>query len=155
MSSNLDVGPYSGGNTAVFQDVQASMVASQALTAFTDTVIQFNTEIIGKSFVSLSSNQFTLDEGDYIIKMQVNCANSGRGLIWVKDTSNVSYGGGHWGGNFDNMPKHIFMPISIPSGGKTIEFMVNSPGNYSFGGPTVSPTNGNEYYQQVQITKVG
>lgn len=67
MSSNLDVGPFGGGNTAVFQDVQASGVAGQTFSIATFDVIDFNTEVVPKSWVSLSSNQFTLDAGVYYL----------------------------------------------------------------------------------------
>ena len=65
MSSNLDVGPFGGGNTAVFQDVRAQNVNGQTFSSSTFEAIEFNTEIVPKSWVSLSSDQFTLDAGIY------------------------------------------------------------------------------------------
>lgn len=68
MSSNLDVGPFSGGNIAVYQDVQSSGVAG---TSVTTTIADqpINTEVIGKSWSSLSANQITLDAGKYLISV--------------------------------------------------------------------------------------
>ena len=66
MSSNLDVGPFGGGNTAVFQDVRANGINGQTL-SIQGEVIEFNPEVIGKNFVTLSSHQLTIESGAYHI----------------------------------------------------------------------------------------
>ena len=91
MSSNLDVGPFSGGNIAVFQDVQSSGVAGTTVsTTLADQPL--NTEVIAKSWASLSANQVTLDAGDYVIKLidpQYEASTGGQGTRnYITDSSN-------------------------------------------------------------------
>lgn len=64
MSSNLDVGPFIG-NLAAFQDVRATGVAGQAISATTPTKLEFNTVRSANSFVSLSGNEFPMIGGKY------------------------------------------------------------------------------------------
>lgn len=161
MSSNLDVGPFGGGNTAVFQDVRASGVAPQTFNSLSDQVIEFNTVQTLKSFVSLSSNQFTLDEGIYTIaiKLSLRASSNPRSFqIWANDTSDISYGGTTQAISADINQvglSYAYFDITIPSGGKVIEFLGRTNTGSINSGGNVVPTNGDNYYQDVRITKVG
>ncbi len=156
--SNLGFGPFAGGNTAVFQDVQASGVAGVLLLGGSDNIVPFNTEVEPQNFVSLSGNQFTLAKGIYHIVFVDAWTQSGADRqVWIKDTSNVSYGGAKARFNSSTglqAQSQMEFFIEIPAGGKTVELMNRASGNVSHNN-TLSPTNGNEYYQQIIFKKVG
>ncbi len=144
-----------GAETAVFQDVQESGVAGQQLTAGADTIIQFNTTVTQKSFVTLNgSNQFALDEGIYRVTILVAPSGAAEWLLWVKDTSNASYGGASIGAN-SGVSQQFCFEVTVPSGGKTVELLGRTNGTSRISGNAKTPTNGNEYYQQIMFTKVG
>ena len=140
---------------AEFQDIQASGVAGTDITN-TAAVVPFNTENRSRSWVSLSSNAFTLDEGTYVIFVQ-DTGNSGTGITaqyTMKDTSdNTNYGSFKL--RFDNLN-------SLLSGGftftiasqKTMELFVeaNVPITKSL---AFSTANISEPYQLIQFKKIG
>ncbi len=65
--SNLEFGPFGGGNTIVLQNIGPG----QLIAADTDTTLTLNTEVRSRSFgTSFGSNQITLADGDYDIYIQ-------------------------------------------------------------------------------------
>ena len=161
MSSNLDVGPFGGGNTAVFQEVRSAGVAGQNFDSLSDQIVQFNTEVVPKSFVSLSSNQFTFDEGIYrlsILITGIGASNPRAFQIWAKDTSNVSYNGDSLmlSPDLDSIGYTIlYLDLVIPSGGRTIEILAKCNVGTLSNSTVITPTNGDNYYQKLYATKVG
>jgi hypothetical protein len=160
MSSNLDVGPFGGGNTAYFQDVKASGINGQGLN-INGQVIQFNTEVIGKSFITLSSNQFiNPSAGDYIVEYSASLrsATLEYGSIYLYDTNaGQSIGGGNFvsvAGDIDQLLKNTTrFPVQL-SGSEVLELRIACLSTFSFS--QKSAANGDdEYYQQISFTKVG
>ena len=66
-----NVGPFSGGNTAIFQRVDGS----QSNFTTSGVTMAFNTELKAKDWVSLSSDVFTLETGDYAIEVRLALIN--------------------------------------------------------------------------------
>lgn len=158
MSSNLDVGPFGGRNTAVFQDIRASGLAGQSATASTDEVLDLNTEVVGVPFATLLNNNITLDEGRYIVYCYDALVSGAiKTLYWLKDASDVSYGGLHSisaSSTIDGHNLNASFYITIPSGGKTLSWMHRVQGSTGTRAAS-SPSNGNEYYQQIAFKKIG
>ncbi len=159
MSSNLDVGPFGGGNTAVFQDVRANGINGQTL-SIQGEVIEFNTEVIGKNFVSLSSNQFTLEAGAYQITFSavLNASASRDGQIYLYDTVGlVSVGGIRItsdGVDLDQVTESEHSFFLKISSSKILELRIACSASYSFS-QIDSFYGDSEYYQQLIITKIG
>ena len=157
MSSNLDVGPFSGGNTAVFQDVRASGVAGQTWSGSVQTA-EFNTEIVPKSFVSESTNQFTMDAGIYLVRWRDSFTTAANEYIQVYayDTvGSVNVGGARICNPSDadkpDTTAHFYINLSAS---KVIEIRLDASNAVS----SVKDATGNgsfEYYQEVSFTKEG
>lgn len=161
MSSNLDVGPFSGSNIAVFQDVQADSVAGQTIN-ITATVQHFNTTIISKNWVTLSSNQFVLDAGVYSLVLQdagYPASSTNNELqYWLRDTLGVTYTGSKLiassaSDSLESNQVRFFLDLS--SGGKTIELYAQLRQNTLARNATNLSNGDSEFYQMFIIQKIG
>ena len=156
---NSSYGPETGGGsfeTAVFQEVKAPGIQSHAFSSTTFEAIEFNTEIVPQSWVSLSSNQFTLDAGIYYFvykpTWQVMPTNID---ISVYDVNASDVIGG---------TKTMLDTSSDVPANNTIPFYLNISSQVTFelryyilGIPSniFGRSQGTEYYQHLSITKIG
>jgi hypothetical protein len=155
MSSNLDVGPFSN-NIAVFQDQQSNGVAGTAITTtLTDQTL--NTEVIAKSWASLSANQVTLDAGDYSITVTDHFKGSSVDRVmvyYIRSAANAIIDSGQSAfpeAITEDLPVNINMTISL-SVSTAIKLSVQA----LFTGATrTAYSAGTEYYQKLIIQKIG
>lgn len=162
MSSNLDVGPFGGGNTAVFQDVRANGISGQTITS-SPTVMNLNTTVIARPWHgALSSNQIPLDAGKYRIDIIDTCtaddASANNIQYSIRDTGLNHLGGYKINANSDGSSYFAFNTSGSfyfeLTDDKSVEVIVKVQGASNY--PRGSNSNGsNEYYQQLHITKVG
>ena len=160
MSRNLDVGPFGGGNTAVFQDVQASGVAAQNIgTVNTTYTLRFNTEIVPKSWASLASDQITLDSGIYAITFisDLRSSNFAYSQLQIYDTVGAAIIGGckRQSSGTSDMFQTTEMKCFINLSSQTTLELRYRTSQQEASNLMVAHSQGDEYYHQVYITKVG
>ena len=163
MSSNLDVGPFGGGNTAVFQDIQANGVAGQGISGSAQ-VMNLNTVVVPQSWAeTISSNQIPLGKGVYFAEIIDTCTtndSTANNIQYsIRDTDLNHLGGYKINANSDgstavfgvNTSGSFYFELTVD---KTIEVWIRVAGasiylrGHNSGG-------GLEYYQQLRLTKVG
>lgn len=140
---------------ATFQEVQASGVAGQDISANIDEVQIFNTDVVANNFVSRLGNQFTMESGSYIALLWYPIKSTSDAQFWIKDTSNVSYGGVKI--RFDATNKTIGTTLQFSftiTESKTVELIARSFAVADQGVP-LTPSNGDEYYKSITFIKIG
>ncbi len=154
--SNLGFGPFNGGNTAVFQEVLATGVDGQVFDG-TDQIVSFNTEVISKDFVTLSSDQFTIDAGKYLVSWRCGLGVGSFEFIQVSayDTVGaVNVGGGRTSTSSSYTESSIEFYINLASS-KVIEIKIAAASAMSAAQSRVNNNPSSQYYEQITFTKIG
>ena len=160
MSSNLDVGPFGGGNTAIVQDQRAGGTDGLSITStLADQTL--NTIVRDRSWlVSLSSDEITLEAGEYDIYLEDICksVNTTNNRITYTITDDLNNSLGRYITS-NPVSRDQYMSVSNLIANTTlvaqgiIKLRCVALANVYRTSP--SPIQGTEYYQKLIIKKVG
>ena len=150
-------------NYAILWDEKSNNTSAGSSVSSTWTTRDLNQEVDPGSITSISSNKFTLQPGDYLIRWHAPAFDSDRHqtrLYNVTDTAVIEYGSSEWtGDNDDNWPmsrSHGSARLTVASSAKEyrIEHNVES-GKGSEGLGRAAGMGGVEMYTFVEIFKEG
>jgi len=161
MSSNLDVGPFGGGNTAIVQDQRAGGTDGLSITStLADQTL--NTIVRDRSWlVSLSSDEITLEAGEYDIYLEdiyLKSVNTIHNRITYTITDDLNNSLGRYITS-NPVSRDQYMSVSNLIANTTlvaqgiIKLRCVASANVNRTSP--SPIQGTEYYQKLIIKKVG